>query len=406
MALTCERYDELVRNLPGIELHDCPPHEHVIQLIRESALASPIRGGLVDHPESELPPTLTVLYTASNVLWNLFPDEGIERFFELVDEHGVRRFLERCLREATYESTDIAGFTVHPASTEICANTTFFGLKLVERLGLWDLLLDSHIHRGILNFYLCFSYKDGGFASTLQEGRSVNATFLSLRALGMLMPGADFTDFVGAEAHRIRDFVWQCSDADNGGARFAPDADSFVENCLATRYRLQILDLISQISGKRLSDDLIKDTLRFLTSCYRENDGFHAYAPGRLEVNIDNPRAWLEDYLDRRDRTLRAALSQPELERELEIDRAYAELEELHQHRSDEGAGSELDDRISGVQKHLRELQEEEARRLRRQALQALADRGIDLEGGKRRLAEARALLAQNGISTTPDSTP
>lgn len=406
-ALTHSRYDAIVKGLPGVGRLARAPHEYLLRLIKASASASPIRGAVLDHPESPLPPTLTVLYTASHVVWNLFPREAVERFFALIDEQGARRFLERCLRETAYDSIEVAGFTVHPASPEICANTTFFGLKLVERLGLWDLVLDSHLHHGMTDYYLRFAYKDGGFASTLQEGPSLNATFLSLRALKMLLTDGEFTSFVQANALRIHAFVERCSNQRNGGARFAPDSTLFVENCLATRYRLQIIDLLTTTCKAETPGDLLDDTYRFLTSCYRETDGFRAYAPGRLKVDVQDPHRWLETYLEERDERLRAALNQPDLERDLEIDRAYAELEELYAHREEEvEGGARLDERIADVQEGLRALQVEEARAYRGRVLQALADAGIDLDASERRLAEMRAWRAQHGDPATQNQAP
>lgn len=406
-ALTHGRYDDMVCSLPGVGRLDLPPHEHVLRLIEESAAASPIRGALLDHPASRLPPTLTVLYTAANVVWNLFPDDAVDRFFGLVDEHGCRRFLEGCLRQDTRDSVDLAGFTVHPASEELCTNTTFFGLKLLDRLGLRELTLDSGIHRGITAFLVSFAYKDGGFTSTLQEGPSLNATFLSLRALEMLLPEEEFLAFVRAEARRIQDFVDRCSNPVNGGARFAPDDRRFVENCLATRYRLQIVDLLARTNGESVPEELIADTHRFLMACYDpRSGGFLAYAPGRLKVDVDDPRGWLEAYLDERDEVLRAALTRPELEREIEIDRAYRELEELCLQRSDEGEIPDLEQQVSVVEARLRDLQAEEAQDLRRRAAWILADLGIDLEGSESRLAEVRALRARYGNPATADPAP
>jgi hypothetical protein len=197
---------------------------------------------VVENPQRPLIPTITALYTASSILWFLGEgtnddrDGGLSRF---IDRRRLERFLRGCLKRQRVDDWWIAGFVMHPDHEELCVNTTYFGLKLMERLGV---ALEPGCDREIEAF-LTLSERDGGFSSTRREPRSLNATLWGLKGLQLVAPPR-WAAFVRGRRSSITRFLTLCRNRDNGGAPFAPDLTRYGENCLATRYWLQIHELL------------------------------------------------------------------------------------------------------------------------------------------------------------------
>ena len=246
----------VMRSLEGLGSKECLGWERFDRFLREigpeaagagaeglkDLLAGCCEGdGFVENLERPLIPTLTALYTASSILWYLGEDpdheSGLTRFIE---PHRLERFLFGCLKRHLVDGRWISGFAIHPDHSELCVNTTFFGLRLMDRLGVsrepgCDLEIEG---------FLTQSYKDGGFSSTRWEPRSLNATYWGLRALKIVLP-TRWTDFLSKHGPSIGRFVASCQNRCNAGAPFAPDLARYGENCLATRYWLQIMRLLS-----------------------------------------------------------------------------------------------------------------------------------------------------------------
>jgi hypothetical protein len=255
--------------------------------------------GVVENPEKPLIPTLTALYTASSILWYLGEDQseklGLTRFLE---QHRLERFLFGCLKRHVVDGQWVSGFTIHPDHSELCVNTTFFGLRLMDRLGVSrEARCDKEIER-----FLTLSHKDGGFSSTRWEPRSLNATYWGLRALKIVAPPTRWTDFLSRHRRSIGSFVASCRNPHNAGAPFAPDLARYGENCLATRYWLQIMRLL----GVDLDDGERKRIFEFFRQRFDPaTGGFRAY-PGE-RVALDGFAApELEQFLDGKDERLLA----------------------------------------------------------------------------------------------------
>lgn len=258
-------------------------------------LAASRRGdAVIENPDKPLIPTLTALYTASSILWCLGDDEdlggGLTNFIE---PRRLERFLFGCLKRQRLDDGWVSGFAIHPDHSELCVNTTFFGLKLMERLGVslepgCDLEIEA---------FLTLSCKDGGFSSTRPEPRSLNATYWGLRALRMVAPSDRWTEFVTRRRGMIKKFVRSCWNRPSGGARFATDLSRYAENCLATRYWLQI----HKLADLELADQERDTVFEFFRAQFDDRTGgFRAYPQNRVDLSGFGPED-LERFLEDKD---------------------------------------------------------------------------------------------------------
>lgn len=259
--------------------------------------------GLLENPEAPLIPSVTAMYTAASLLWYLQPEKpedgpAILRFLE---RPRVENFLDGCIKRQQVEERVIAGFTIHPDHSELCVNTTFFGLRLRKTL---EVPLETQLAREIESF-LTLSYKDGGFSSTLWEPRSLNATYLGLKALRLVMTDSGRSDrwenFIYRERKAIRGFVSSCTNLATGGSRFTPDFERYRENCLATRYRVQTLKEILRVEPSKEDEEA---TYRFFVGQFDEaSGGFHAYPADQVDTSGFGLEE-LENFLKAKDRSL------------------------------------------------------------------------------------------------------
>jgi hypothetical protein len=255
--------------------------------------------GLVENPERRLIPTLTGIYTGSAIFWYLGDEQEDEhRLTHFIEPHRLERFLFGCLKRHLVDGRWVSGFTIHPDHSELCVNTTFFGLRLMDRLGIsrepgCNLEIEA---------FLTQSYKDGGFSSTRWEPRSLNATYWGLRALKLVAAQTRWTEFLSTHQSAIARFVASCRNPRNAGAPFAPDLARYAENCLATRYWLQIMRLL----GVELGDEERRRIFEFLWERFDpETAGFRAYPDERLDLDgFGAPE--LERFLDEKDERLLA----------------------------------------------------------------------------------------------------
>jgi hypothetical protein len=334
--------------------------EAVRQGLDELIAVSREGDGVVENPARPLIPSLTALYTASSALWYLQCHErskgGRTNIYRFIDSWRLERFVDGCIKRQRIGDRVIAGFSIHPDHQELCVNTTSFGLRLRQRLGM---ALDADLAREI-ECFLRLSHRDGGFSSTLWEPRSLNATYLGLRALQMLLPENRWKGFLKQEGEAIRRFVESCSNPTTGGAPFAPDLDRYRENCLATRYRIQTLRLLDC----PLPKGSVTSTFEFFHGLYnRDTGGFHAYPAGQIVRNDFDLQA-LERYLDDKDEILhrhhQEKLADPSHVPSYSPDsrtlKLYDRLAELEASRADE-------EEIEAVWQALRQVQEAEAAR-------------------------------------------
>jgi hypothetical protein len=246
--------------------------------------------GLLDNPDKPLLPSLTTLSTACSVLWNVWPEAPrgkLERFFP---PRALERFIGACVQRTEEFGTAISGFSIHPDVPQPCVNTTFFGLRLAERLGV-DLDPDD---RAGMEAFLVLSYKDGGFSSTRNEPRSLNATHFGLRALRML--GSKHYRKIQEQRHQVCRFVDSCRRPATGGYAFSDDFKRYKENTLASRYAMYILSEVGV--------EPPPETRRFFTDRFdAETGGFHAYPESAVATEgLDVTK--IERYLQNKDRQL------------------------------------------------------------------------------------------------------
>lgn len=247
-----------------------------IDAIRDMIADCRYEGGLTDNPKSRLVPSLTALYTATRVLKNLFDGEWLTELWKLIDQRQSERFLLGCLQQQRVTGRQVAGFSIHPDTEELCVNTTHFGLKLFHTL---EMPIDSAI-RGEIKEFLLAVYCDGGFSSTLYEPRSLNATFFGFSALRRLIDSAAWQDFKAEHLSAIQRFLDSCARATNGGSQFASGERRFVENTLATRYRVQIRRVLGLQSDQQ--DGEVREFEFFLDQYSESVGGFRAYPEGRV----------------------------------------------------------------------------------------------------------------------------
>lgn len=320
--------------------------------------------GVVENPAHPLIPTVTALYTASSILWNL-EGNGSDRLPRFIEPRRLERFLLGCLRRQRVDERRIAGFVIHPDHQELCVNTTYFGLQLMKRL---EIPLDLERQREIESF-LTLSYCEGGFRSTRREPRSLNATFWGLRGLALVMPPDRWLRFRESKRGRIAQFLLECRRQRGGGAPFARDPKRFVENCLATRYWLQIPKLLEF----PLSSEQSGEVFRFYEDrLNEETGGFESYPPTAVDRRDLTPAA-LEAALERKDATLLrhhdAKLDDPSrppaYAPDTKMIELYERLEELERSLGDAGPRDrqDVERRIEETWRQLRLRQEEEADR-------------------------------------------
>lgn len=338
--------------------------------------------GLFDNPAKPLVPSLTALSTASSVLWNLWPERprrGLRRYFPL---RSLQRFVSGCIQRLDEDGVRLAGFSIHPDLDQLCVNTTFFGLRLAKRL---QVHLDAEVEQGIEAF-LCRSYKDGGFSSTLDEPRSLNATSFGLRALEML-ESKFWTQLVGEHSRAVAGFVRSCRRPATGGFAFSADFSRYRENCLATRYALGILKMTQQPFPEGTGEF-------FVRQFNDESGGFVAYPADAVAtdgLDVDG----VESYLERKDDKLlrafgqRAEVNLAARERR-QIECLYDQLADL-----EEGPASGTAERDLEVAKLRQELEILQQRRARRD--QAHFDEEIlaPLNAGLPMIERARRLLSR-----------
>lgn len=353
--------------------------------------------GVLENPARPLIPTLTTLYTAASVLWNLSPTRS-RGIYRLVPPERLERFVAGCIKRQRVAERLVAGFSVHPDHWELCVNTTCFGLRLMKRLGL---PLDGDLRRSIESF-LTLSYRDGGFSSTLWEPRSLNATFFGLRAF-RLLGAAQSRRFVAKHRRDILSFVRSCWNPKTGGAPFSPDWTRYRENCLATRYWLQILEHIEAPLDPREA----AETLRFFKSTYDpRSGGFRGYAADQVDTEGFGLRE-LERYLDGKDRSFRR-----EHRRKLEdpgrpvspspgtryfpdtrLVALYDRLADLERHKEEARDAGAVEEEIEETWRELRSRQESEADRLEDYFMRNVVSQ---LDQGFERIRRAEELLARD----------
>jgi len=382
--------------------------EAVVHFVEQAAEASPLPGSLLDSPGSPLPPSLTVLYTAYMVLWNLFDrEEARQRLLSILDEGLCRRFIAGCIETSWLGEMRLAGFTIHPASSELCSNTTFFGLTLLDRLGILHEVLTPELRQGMVNFIRGIAFHGDGFRSTLGEEPSLNATFFSLRALRLLLGGREFRAFAERNTPRIRGFVERCTSEVSGGSAFTSDFGRYVENGLATRYGIQILHILDRATqagdgGREREPPFARESeeaaFSFLESLYNpRSGGFRGYPPERIAIEETDPGCWLEKQLARKDEAVRLHLAHPGLEADFEIDGLYRDLAAACARR-EAGEGGRPDEEVEEILVRLRKLQAEEADRFWQEANTRLS---MPLDYGQTRLMEARRLRERyEGLAT------
>lgn len=252
--------------------------------------------GLIDNPAKPLVPSLTALSTAASVLWNLWPEKprrDLRRYFPL---RSLQRFVSGCIQRLDEDGVRLAGFSIHPDIDQLCVNTTFFGIRLAHRL---QIDLEDEVRDGI-GAFLRRSYKDGGFSSTLDEPRSLNATFFGLRALELLDREA-WQRFLADQSWAVEKFVSTCWRLQTGGFAFAADLRHYRENCLATRYALQILKSTARPFPVGTGEF-------FLRQFDEDSGGFVAYPPEAV-VTDRFGIGEVEDYLEQKDEKLRRSFS-------------------------------------------------------------------------------------------------
>lgn len=347
--------------------------------------------GVVENPDHPLVPTVTALYTASSILWNLEGDssDGLPRFIE---PRRLERFLLGCLKHQHVDDRRVSGFVIHPDHQELCVNTTYFGLQLMERLGIpLDLACQQEIES-----FLTLSYCDGGFSSTRREPRSLNATFWGLKGLQIVMPPDRWREFLTKAKTRIARFLLECWRSTGGGAPFAPYPDKFVENCLATRYWLQILATLEVPLENGHRDEVF----RFYQDRLDEKTGdFEAYPREAIDLqNLTLPK--LEVVLTEKDEKLLRYHEEklddsdrpPSYTLDTRMIDLYERLEQLERVKrlAEPRNRPEVEQQLKATWQKLRRRQEEEADRFEAHfEAEVLAP----LRAGRAELAELRERL-------------
>lgn len=346
--------------------------------------------GLVENPDKALVPSLTAMYTANLMLWYLSDGDDRMTLTSLIEPRRLQRFCDGCLKRQCVGAQRIAGFSIHPDHEELCVNTTSFGLRLRERLGLG---LDAEVRKEIEAF-LTLSFRDGGFSSTLWEPRSLNATFLGLKALKLIIDGDGWAAFLTGNGQAIRSFVGTCQRPGTGAAAFSPQWATYRPNALATRYRLQILEMLDE--GQ--TPDHANPSFSFFNEQFdRAIGGFRGYPADAVLHNGFSAKD-LEQYLDQKDEILKAShqeqLNRPSRPPSYRPDtttlKLYDRLAELGQERARHPESEELTEEIDRTWHQLRQREEAEAARYEGRLEEILAP----LRRGSARLDELERSLA------------
>lgn len=310
--------------------------------------------GIIDNPLIPLIPTLTDLSTASSVLWNLWPDDaiGLLRYYP---RRSLERFISGCIQRQRDGDRRIAGFSIHPDIDQPSVDTTFFGLLLMRRLRM------SLDHETIceIEAFLCRAYKEGGFSSTLDEPRSLNATFFGFRALEILGSRL-FRQLRTQQSDVVAGFVYSCWRPATRGFAFAAEVSRYLENCLASRYALQVLTLMGKSVPEGTRDF-------FLRQFDPRPGGFLAYPKDSIKADRRNASE-VEAYFDRKDEELHRSFlkhAQGNVD-----DREWRLIEELYDRLAEleEGSNAGMSDQsteVAELGKRIESLQQRRARRLR-----------------------------------------
>jgi hypothetical protein len=289
-ALGLRLYEEALRRIGRPE-----PRRDIERFrlfLRKCVASGRSRGGLVDHPSMDpYIPTVTTLHTTTSTLWNLWENDCKDLLDEILPLSAIEQFIRKCLREKTIEGQEIAAFAINPQVGELCTNTTFFALETLwhlagEKLAEREDLLNEKQRERILRFltHVAWVEGSGGFRSTIGEIPSLNATFFALRALRRLSLPA-FTEFVGTHLEAILGFVESCSD--DGGHAFTNRHDRYLPTPLATRYALQIRELLhkkgfevpppAQAPGDDRSIHFLQSEMRI-----EKTGAYQGYPPSRI----------------------------------------------------------------------------------------------------------------------------
>lgn len=394
-----DRYRKCIRDLdtaPGMD-----PVDGLVELLHRSADSSPVPGTFVDHPETQPIPTVTSLQTGFSLLWNLFgADEAPQKLFEIVDREAATYFLRGCLKRSPVSDFDIAGFTIHPAVEELCVNTTYFALRLIDRLDLGDEILDDESRHDILVFLRNLAFQERGFRSTLREAPSLNATHFGLLALKILQrdTGFDFETFRRHAAPKIERFIADCTWT-TGGAAFSENKQRYADNCVASRYAARILKILEKDSDGEGRDSIFDALLRFCADRFdEESGGFRAYPEGRIAMPASGAVQWVTGEIERRNRRLLderdwTVERDPLEEIHQHLDTLFDELDALLLRQEEDGQGNEkLQDSIDEISAAIERLKVEEASTWRRQFEASLP---FALDHGEQELLEAKEYLAK-----------
>jgi hypothetical protein len=237
--------------------------------------------------------TVTTLHTATSTLWNLWEDDCRAVLAEIIPVPEIEQFILGCLQETRVGQHEIAAFSVNPQVSELCTNTTFFALETLwhlehEKVSSGQDLLSPEQRDKIIRFLVRVAWVegDGGFRSTIGELPSLNATFFGLRALRRLSKTV-FADFVEARLDSILRFVESC--ADRGGYAFTNCHDRYLPTPLATRYALQIRELLAKKNSEDSEAPLLAASgdsriAEFLQNEFLdpETGAYHGYPPNRI----------------------------------------------------------------------------------------------------------------------------
>ena len=216
--------------------------ERMTEFLRE-CVSDDHDGGLLDHPDvTPRRSSVTTVHTAISTLWNLYGKNAYKHLDRILPLSHIAKFLRRCLRQTKVGKVPVAAFTIHPDVNELCANTTYFATETIRHLGL-DHLLTGEVKSRIANFLtrISWRYREGGFSSTIGEVPSLNATFFALKAL-LSLSRPTFLALVRQNHAKIYSFVDSCGR--EGGYAFTNHFDRYLPNALATRYAVQILELL------------------------------------------------------------------------------------------------------------------------------------------------------------------
>lgn len=355
-----DEYRRLVVEAAGASAID--PVQGVLDLFREAAEVSPLPGTMIDNPNVPLVPTVTSLQTGYSLLWNLFDDEAPQILFDLLGRDEVLGFLWDCLKTFDVGEMKVTGFTIHPTVDTLCVNTSFFALRMIRRLGLWDELLDIEAERRVVTFLCQLGFQGRGFRSTLNEKISLNATHFGLEALSLFRSDGTSTldSLVDEASESIHSFVKSCVRPD-GGAAFGLN-DLYKANCVATRYAQRIL---VRLPTTRDSEDLWRG---FAAFCMRQFDeqrgGFSAYST-ELPLPVEDAELIESKIEEKNDDLLgqRSWREEPDPLRKLHFrtDMVFKNVDRLLTLRNEHPEDPSVEERLAREVARLEELRDREA---------------------------------------------